>query len=156
MSSTSGASVSENIEDVGGYNDPRPLGMFLCDGITRDVVTGKLSLIGLIGAVVTANVPVRANFAAFATLTNVRESIEFKFIIVDDNDDVIAKMPPEDAWMTLERPKDLMVEAILLGHFGGVEFPKHGSFFVQLWTKKCSIMERRLLVVEPTPPPQEH
>ena len=140
--------------DESDFMDPRPLGLVVCESICQDLATGNLGLFALFGTMVTPGIPLRRT-RAHATITNVREDLDLKFMIVDDEDTVITKSPPGDEWMHLPRPADIMVEAVFIAHFAGVEFPKYGNFFVQVWTRKRSIMERRMLVLEPTPPPEQ-
>ena len=139
------------------FHEPVPLGLTICDSVTRDLATGKTSLLGLFSGVVAATVPARVNFWAHAIISNVREDTEFQFMIVDSEDETVAKSPTNGDWMLLPKPADMMVEPILLAYFGGLELPRYGHYFVQVWTKKRCIMERRLLLIEPQQPtpPQE-
>jgi hypothetical protein len=146
----------ENTEkDDQDFMRPTALGLAICDSICQDLATGKFSLIGMFGVFVAPALPLRANFAAHATITSVRENLEIKFMIVDDEDNVIFQSPIGETWIQLSKPADVMIEANLISQFMGVEFPRHGSYFVQVWTRKCSIMERRILVIEPTRQPEE-
>lgn len=136
------------------FNDPIPLGMVLCENVSREVFTGKFSLIGLFGAMITQHVPAAMHFYAYATLTNVRSDIDLKFYVVDEDGETIAETPP-DKWIVMKKPADVIAESVVMTFFPKVEFPRHGSYFVQLWNKKRAIMERTLLVLEPSPPPSE-
>jgi len=125
--------------------DPTPLAMILCDGFSRDGLNDKLHLNGLFGTFVTASVPFHATFAAYAAITNIRRSQACHFEIIDAQNNTIARSEE----VQLQKPADLMVETVIANYFTNVELPEYGNYFVQFWTRKGYIMERRLLVVAP-------
>ena len=129
---------------------PIPLGMFLCDSVSREMMSGKIHLNGLFGAIISPNVPARANFSAYATFTNVRSALKIWFEIVDAEENVLQRTPEMD----FPLPDDMIIEPIAMVYVS-VEFPSYGHYFVRFFANTEYIMERRIVVIEPSPPPQQ-
>jgi hypothetical protein len=119
--------------------DPVIVDFVLCDGVARDLSTGRLSLLGLRREIVALEVPVKVTFAAFVRMTNVRESIPVHFRIVDASGELIF----ESLETELPKPADEMLDVISIMHFPDVELPQYGPYFVQVWRPERYIMEKK-------------
>jgi hypothetical protein len=120
--------------------DPVVVDFVLCDGVARDLLTGRLSLLGLMGTVKVKGFPARVTFGVFVRLRNVRESVPLHFEIVDSDGNVVSGTSEAE----LPKPADLFQDVVTMVQFRDVEIFGEGVYFVQLWRRERYIMDRRL------------
>jgi hypothetical protein len=128
------------------HNPPMVLAMMVCEGIYRDIATGKWTLLGCFtGFMATAFPCVHPAMVVFVSVTDGRDNPQLRLVLVDAEEErepiVTAEMP-----VAFEDPR--MVADVVFG-FQNVSFPEPGEYRFRLFAGNEILMERRIIVAGP-------
>jgi hypothetical protein len=130
--------------------------MVLCDGVHRDVSTGKRTLLGTFTAIHPRKLPAKVRFWVYAEVTDGIGEMEFSLRIVesrslldDSGEEPFVWNPPSEALPKVTLKDPLMV--LQMTFMCEMELPKAGQYHCELLANGNVLMARRLVVV---PPPE--
>src|SRR3972149_2607009 len=133
--------------------EPYCLAMVLCDGIHRDVATGKHTILGTFSTFAAGEFPAVLQFWVYFAITDGLGPTELQLRIVEasygisngksENDGVIFYAKPllsinfEDPLIVIEGTTYLCIP-----------LPRPGLYHCELWANEDLLMSRRLLAIE--------
>jgi hypothetical protein len=139
---------------VCGMAEPYCLAMVLCDGIHRDVTTGKCTLLGTFSALHPRTLPAKVRFCVYAEVTDGTGDVEFTLQIVesrsllnDSGDEPFVWKPEQEQQpkVTLKNPLAVLQMTFLCS----MELPKAGQYHCELLANGVLLMARRIIVIPP-------
>jgi hypothetical protein len=130
--------------------EPYCLAMVLCDGVHRDAATGKFTILGTFSTIGAREFPAKVGFCVYYAVTDGLGPATLRLQIVDASCDILDSADNADgmvfsASMDFDFVDPLLVLETRLSI--GVELPKAGLYYCELWAGDDLLMSRRLLAV---------
>jgi hypothetical protein len=116
--------------------------MILCDGVARDDLAGKTTIVGCSTGFRVEEMPtVLPPFAVYLMFSDVTRKVRLDFRIVTQSDDVIYELPPAIANTT-----DPLLPMESDPRFTNVKVEEVGDYFIRLLADGVFIMDLRFKV----------
>lgn len=131
--------------------EPYCLAMVLCDGVHRDVATGKFTLLGTFSTLGAAEFPAKVAFCVYFAITDGLGLTKISLRIVDSESELTGSHA-DPVWQIGPLDFDFQDPLLVLESVAYVqtELPKPGLYHCELSAGDELLMSRRILAVDGT------